>query len=180
MFTHFYSDPHFGHKGIIDLCGRPYQSVEQMNEALISNYNAVVGTSDTVLWVGDAFFMSFNRSKEVMDRLNGVKCLVRGNHDRSAKRMVELGFASSCEEAYIDIAGRAVRVCHYPYSYGSRNEDERTLPYPTKKNKEEILMHGHTHSSKRVIGRMIHVGVDAWDFTPASLKAVTKQLEELT
>ena len=142
MFTHFYSDPHFGHKGIIDLCGRPYQSVEQMNEALISNYNAVVGTSDTV--------------------------------------MVELGFASSCEEAYIDIAGRAVRVCHYPYSYGSRDEDERTLPYPTKKNKEEILMHGHTHSSKRVIGRMIHVGVDAWDFTPVSLSAITNQLEEIT
>ena len=177
MFTHFYSDPHFGHRGIIDLCGRPYQSVDQMNEALINNYNSVVGADDYVLWAGDAFFMSFAKSKAILDRLNGTKALVIGNHDRSADRMSAMGFALVCELATISIAGKPVRVCHYPYQWAAN--DERCMAYPTKKYENEILMHGHTHSSERVIGNMIHVGCDAWNYTPASLAAIKELVLKL-
>ena len=38
----FTSDTHFFHGRIIELCNRPFHSVEEMNEALITNWNRVV------------------------------------------------------------------------------------------------------------------------------------------
>ena len=173
MFSHFYSDPHFGHKGMLKYAQRPYQSVDQMNAALIANYNSVVGEEDCVLWLGDCFFMSFDKSKAILDSLKGSKALVIGNHDRSANRMAAMGFSFVSEEAHINIAGRAVKVSHYPYQWGA--VDQRTLPYPVRQYKGEILMHGHTHSARRVQGRSIHVGCDAWNWSPVPLYAI-KQL----
>ena len=39
----FTSDTHFYHANIINFCKRPFANVETMNEALIENWNAVVG-----------------------------------------------------------------------------------------------------------------------------------------
>ena len=53
METFFTSDHHFGHRRIIDYCGRPYAHVDEMDEALIANWNARVGHSDVVYHLGD-------------------------------------------------------------------------------------------------------------------------------
>ena len=39
----FTSDTHFKHANIIKFCERPFGSIEEMNEALIANWNRVVG-----------------------------------------------------------------------------------------------------------------------------------------
>lgn len=41
-FTHIISDTHFHHEKIISLVERPFRSVRDMNEALVSNWNAAV------------------------------------------------------------------------------------------------------------------------------------------
>jgi calcineurin-like phosphoesterase family protein len=156
---------------------RPYQSVDQMNAALIANYNSVVGEEDCVLWLGDCFFVSFHESKTILDSLNGTKALLLGNHDRSVNRMTEMGFSFVSEIAHINIAGVPVKVCHYPYKSGAC--DDRKLNYPMKQFKKEILIHGHTHSARRVQGRSIHVGCDAWNWSPAPVRAITKLINNL-
>ena len=55
----FTSDTHFNHKAIISYCSRPFESVEEMNDRLIDNWNQVVKPSD------------------------GKINLIQGNHDRS-------------------------------------------------------------------------------------------------
>ena len=39
----FTSDTHFNHANIIRFCNRPFKDVSHMNEAIISNWNRVVG-----------------------------------------------------------------------------------------------------------------------------------------
>ncbi|MBP5230316.1 MAG: hydrolase, partial [Clostridia bacterium] len=54
--VYFIADTHFGHKNILRICGRPFETIEEMNETLIRNWNERVRGSDTVYIVGDMFF----------------------------------------------------------------------------------------------------------------------------
>ena len=44
---YFTSDLHFGHAGIISMRNRPFADKDEMNEALVRYYNAVVHQNDT-------------------------------------------------------------------------------------------------------------------------------------
>lgn len=79
------SDTHFSHKGIVQFDGvngtklRPWTTTEEMDESLVENWNKVVGPKDKVYHLGDVVI---NRSAlRILDRLNGDKVLIKGNHD---------------------------------------------------------------------------------------------------
>ena len=112
---YFYSDPHFFHSRICQLSNRSFSSVQEMNEALIENYNRAVPKDGTVIWTGDCFFIGRPKAKEIMDRLHGVKILVRGNHDMKPVDMYKIGFTFVCESMEMMIAGERVKVSHFPY-----------------------------------------------------------------
>jgi calcineurin-like phosphoesterase family protein len=82
MTTWFSSDYHFGHERIITLSDRPFRDVQHMNEMLIKNHNAVVAPDDHVYVLGDVALGRFEDSIKYVGRLNGIKHLVVGNHDR--------------------------------------------------------------------------------------------------
>lgn len=184
MIDGFYSDPHFGHKNILKHCperGKVFPTVDEMNEQFINNYNDKVGQNDTICWVGDCFFVSTPRAKEIMGRLNGNKILVIGNHDKSQGKMAELGFELVTDRMYMFIEGRKALVCHYPYKkaiYDGVRYDERFMELRPKKKDGELLIHGHIHSNVIVRGTMIHVGVDAWDYSIAPMDEIKALIAE--
>lgn len=51
--VYFTSDLHLGHENVIKLCNRPFDSIEEMDEALIRNWNRKVTNGDTVYVLGD-------------------------------------------------------------------------------------------------------------------------------
>lgn len=181
MFDFITSDTHYGHLNIIKFCDRGYADVAEMNQALIDNYNAVVGPDDWVLHVGDCT-MGIKLSKfraEVMDRLNGRKALVRGNHDPNEKKCLAMGFEFVVERLWLDLEGVPALVCHYPPKGAKdthRDKDTRYWERRPEWTQGVVHIHGHTHEDKRTFQgeRRIHVGVDAWDYTPASIKDVTE------
>ncbi len=53
---YFTADPHFGHANIVKMCGRPFEDIKEMNEALIAAWNDRVSGNDTVYIVGGILF----------------------------------------------------------------------------------------------------------------------------
>jgi calcineurin-like phosphoesterase family protein len=59
---------------------RPFATVEEHDETLIENWNKVVRPVDKVYVCGD-LVMKAKKQIHIMERLNGKKVLVKGNHD---------------------------------------------------------------------------------------------------
>jgi calcineurin-like phosphoesterase family protein len=82
------ADTHFGHSKILSFVQpdgspmRPFDSVEEMDETMVANWNSVVGPRDTVYHLGDVVIPRANL--KILNRLNGRKILIRGNHDQGA------------------------------------------------------------------------------------------------
>lgn len=156
-----------------------------MNEELIARYNAIVSPTDNVLWVGDVSMkLSVVHTAELLQRFNGRKSLILGNHDGNYARASRLGFDLVAEECFLHLAGRVCRVKHYPYALHAheiaalkKSGDYIDDRYPDRRPprvKGEVLLHGHTHSNRKVRENQIHVGCDAWDYAPAPIAEVEK------
>ena len=78
----FTSDTHFGHTNIMKYCKRPFETVEEMDQTIIDNWNSVVRPEDIVFHLGDFGFCGSLRLREIVDQLNGKIYLITGNHDR--------------------------------------------------------------------------------------------------
>ena len=80
------SDTHFGHKGVCQFTRsdgvtklRPWDTPEEMDEAMVKAWNERVGPKDKVYHLGDVVIN--RRAFPTLARLNGDKVLIRGNHD---------------------------------------------------------------------------------------------------
>jgi calcineurin-like phosphoesterase family protein len=79
------SDTHFGHVNICNFTNydgspvRPWDSVEEMDEEMVKRWNDTVGPKDKVYHLGDVVIN--RKSLQILDRLNGDKVLIKGNHD---------------------------------------------------------------------------------------------------
>jgi calcineurin-like phosphoesterase family protein len=83
--TFIISDTHFSHQGSVKFLThsgekmRPWDNIEEMDEALVENWNKVVRPKDKVIHLGDVVIN--RRALPICGRLNGTKILVKGNHD---------------------------------------------------------------------------------------------------
>jgi len=109
-----WSDLHFGHKNIIEFSERPYSNVDEMNEHLVANYNDYVQPDDIGIWVGDVSFMKDETTNELLDRCNGYKILIIGNHDFNRKKLRNLNFDEQHLILNVDIDEVSLVFTHYP------------------------------------------------------------------
>jgi len=186
MATFLYSDPHYGHFQIIKYCNRPFTSAEEMDAELIKRYNSRVTKNDTVIWLGDCgFYKDKEEAKALLDRLNGKKILIRGNHDKKPGWMAEIGFDFVCESATILIGKNRVSLSHYPYQIKLwkrllfRLKGIKFHHHKKRLNDDgSWLIHGHTHSLEKLKEKMINVGVEAWDYRPVPMKEIVKLMNQ--
>jgi len=80
------SDTHFGHFGVCKFMRndgvtklRPWNSPEEMDEEMVKRWNETVRPNDKVYHLGDVVIN--RKSLAILDRLNGDKVLIKGNHD---------------------------------------------------------------------------------------------------
>ena len=179
---YFTSDLHFGHQNILRFCNRPWKTTEEMDEALIANWNSVVGPDDIVFNLGDFAFAPNWRWKEILSRLNGHHYLILGNHDisRFPGEYIMSLFEGVEQQMILKIDGRLVYLNHYPFlCYGGTWRDPKSAVYQ---------LFGHVHSGPNISGKdsdklvnlfpfQYDVGVDNNNYTPISWEQVEKIIQ---
>jgi calcineurin-like phosphoesterase family protein len=168
---YFTSDLHFNHQRIIEYepKTRPFNSVEEMNETLIANWNSVVKPEDTVYVLGDFAMGPANDVRGLVARLNGTIKLVRGNHDTPTKLKIyqEMGIEIKDIE-YLIYKGRFFILCHFPIA------SPEFIQMVVRDNSEVVNVYGHLHSNapKGYVNGTYHIGLDTNNLTPISIQQV--------
>lgn len=175
--VYFTSDLHFGHANVIKYSRRPFADVTEMREALITRWNAVVKPGDTVYVLGDMFFCDAVEAMAIMDRLNGQKWLIYGNHDSTVKHSKELQAKFVKCVSYHELSvrtsdPRANRgqwnfvLSHYAHLHWNRGHHGA------------FMLHGHSHGGLKYPydNRIMDVGVDCHGYAPISMDAVIAKL----
>lgn len=169
MAVFFTSDSHFGHARIIDYCSRPFKDVQEMDEALIANWNSRVSKGDLVYHLGDfALVKDVSLVEKLVRRLNGQIHLILGNHDRQQVRNAK-GFVEMTTYREIKVSGKKIVLFHFPILSWN------------KKWRGSIHLHGHSHgAAKRDLSvRRLDVGVDAHGYRPISLEEVLEEMNKV-
>lgn len=146
---YFTADQHFGHNNIIKLCDRPFSSIEEMDNELISRWNNRITNDDTVYVLGD---FAWRRGKEYADKLLGKKIFLLGDHDKqiTGERLM-----------IVKLENVWFTLCHWPlYSWN-------------KQYYGAIHLHGHNHNNPiEIKENRINVGVDVWNFQPVNIEEI--------
>ena len=168
--VYFIADTHFGHKNIIELCSRPYNSTEEMNNDIINRWNRKVRGNDSVYIIGDMFFRCEN-PEEILSQLNGEKHLLVGNHDGSwmTKVNTDRYFKSVNTLLETSIGNVGASLCHYPL-------------VTWKHQKKTYMIHGHIHNETSTEywnllcdnPRILNAGADINGFEPVTLEELIR------
>jgi calcineurin-like phosphoesterase family protein len=173
----FISDTHFNHTNILSMQPRPFSTIEQHDEAIITRWNAVVAPADVVWHLGD-FALGLNnpdRIRWIFSRLNGRKHLVYGNHDVRRDGALHPAIAglewSARPEAiaFVKDEGHQIVLSHYAQRCWQG------------RGKGSWHFYGHAHGRLPAEGRSRDVGVDLpdVDFTPRTFKQLTKGMTDV-
>lgn len=179
MATYFTSDTHFGHLAIITYSNRPFKDVAHMNEALIANWNSVVKPDDRIYHIGDFAMGPKNLHKGYLDRLNGYKILVRGNHDQKSDKMLWMGFNEVHPYKFEIINGLNVYMAHIPLGNDPYAEKNRTYhpEFTPEPPPHDIWVCGHVHNAFKRKGKVINAGVDVWGYKPVTFEELLSAQE---
>lgn len=160
MSTFLISDTHFRHKNIMEYENRPFSSVEEMKDVIISNWNSVVKDGDKVFFLGDFGFVRRKEAEEILSILHGNKILIKGNHDRmhSVNWWMEVGFK---EVSNFPIIYKKFYMFSHEPLYVNSN-----MPY--------INVHGHIHSKNYEGSQYVNVSVEQINYTPINFENIKK------
>lgn len=174
----FTADTHFGSKGLIHFCKRPFKDEKDMEEELIRRWNETVPEDGTVFHLGDFAHGPASHWCEILERLNGTVHLITGNHDTSsAKEKGLVNFGSVSAQRIIDVDGQRIYLNHYPF-----------LCYAGAYDKVWQLF-GHVHSGpnsssgldlprlETLYPQQYDVGVDNNDYRPVSIAKVKEKID---
>lgn len=109
----YISDLHIDHANCLHFDNRPFKNIDEMREEIIKRWNSVVSDQDTVYILGDFHWGKEPAWIEVLERLNGQKVLIKGNHDIDPQKSKRF-FSDIKDYKVVDDGGRKVVLSHFP------------------------------------------------------------------
>lgn len=157
------SDTHFNHTNILKFKdykgmyfrGHLFQTVEEMNERMVENWNAVVKEQDIVYHLGDVYMTNRANAVDLLSRLNGRKRLVLGNHDQLTEGVLHKFFQKiTVWRMWPEFKLLFTHIPVHPDNLrGYRN------------------VHGHIHQNNSPgLDEYVNVCVEKTDYTPVNIE----------
>lgn len=170
----FISDTHFFHANILKFTGKDgerirkeFETLEEMHETVIENWNNHIAEEDYVYHLGDVTFRYDGAFNNLMSRLKGKKRLIVGNHDKLTNpalfkhfEKIEIWKGFSDKEADI-----AFTASHFP------------LPQYVLRNGKHNA-HGHIHQNKSPEAHQQNLSVEAINYMPRHIDQVTEYFKQ--
>lgn len=153
------ADLHFGHRNIIAY--EPPRltianNIDDMNEYLVNAWNKCVAVEDTAVILGDISLGSSEKTIELVNRLNGVKFLVMGNHDKGRS-------INYWRRLFVDAFTTPIKIGSIIYSH------EPVTPQYLIDHQAQLNVHGHTHTKFLDDPRYVCVSVEQIGFKPVKM-----------
>ena len=169
----FTSDTHFGHQKEFLWSPRGFNSIEEHDEAIIRNWNEVVGPNDDVYHLGDVMLNDNEHGLECLKKLNGKIHLILGNHCtdtrielyKTCPNIVSIDYAKE-----IKIGKYYFFLCHYPTCVGNFDD-----------NKKIWCLCGHSHTQDKFIDmdkKSYHVELDCHNNKPIEISEIIKDINQ--
>lgn len=163
MTIFFIGDTHFNHKYMLHRGTRKkFDTMEEHDEHIVAQWNSIVKPADTVYHLGDVGVGESSSIMDLIDRCNGKKILILGNHD------------------YLNILDY---VPHFENIHGVLRLEKFWISHVPLHPQEFFAMkwniHGHIHDSKKIVpdDRYICVSIDMLpDMRPISFEEVKDRI----
>ena len=172
----FVSDLHHSHSNICDNISkwtdkkgcRRFNSIEEMNEALIKSINKYVRYDDILYHLGDWSFGGKDNIKKFRERIicNDIR-LILGNHDHHLSGGLYNDLFTFIKH-YHEFRYNKILFCLFHYSMRVWNEH----------HKGAIHLYGHSHGTLPSIGRSMDVGWDCYK-RPLSIDEIVELLKDV-
>ena len=162
------SDLHLEHKNIIEYCNRPFDSVEEMNQTLIENWNQKVRHDDVVFFIGDLdVYGEEDQLRDWFEKLNGRVVFIEGNHDDSGRYTSDMNT--------------------HQYYVMSQGDEEYMLthrPENAARFWDDWIIHGHHHNNHpeqypfvNPEKQLVNVAVELTKYRPVNVDYVLECIE---
>ncbi len=175
---YFTSDLHFNHDRGFIYQPRGFSNVQDMNNAIITNWNDIAQDDDDIYVLGDICLggpTSIDANKKLIESLKGRIHIIRGNHDTDTRIQMYRKCANVVEvvdACYLKCGKYNFYLSHYP-TFTSNLEKE-------KLESCLINLYGHTHQKTNFyqdIPFIYHVGVDSHDCRLIDVDTVVEEIK---
>ena len=173
------SDLHLNHNKFFCYIPRGFQSVEEMNNAIVKRWNAVITDEDDVYILGDLMLNDIDGGMELLENLNGRLHIIFGNHDTGTRQELY-------KEArnVVEICGYATVIKYKKYVFYLSHYPTLTSNYDVDKplKARVINLCGHSHTEDRFAdmdkGLIYHCDLDAHNCEPVLIDDVIWDIKE--
>ncbi len=161
------ADWHLG-EDRFEIMGRPFKTQMENVETLIKNHNELVAPDDWVIMVGDVCYQKYPEYLPYVEKFNGKKTLIRGNHDKV--------FTDEQLSKYFSVIipeGEGITIyiedmpCYITH-------------YPAQGKLDMFNAVGHIHAAWKYQLNMFNVGVDVNNFRPVNTDKIPSHFDAIT
>ena len=160
----YYSDPHFGHKNMA--IKRGFEFVADHDNYIVDQWNKIVSKKDVTYILGDITMEKANY--EILNRLNGIKKVILGNHDEPQHVPHLLKYVNN--------------VCALKYlkhkEFGNIILSHAPIHPQELEYRFNINIHGHVHDNTLPDKRYINVSAEVIDYKPKTLRELILENEK--